>query len=125
MKYFSEKELRCKGSGIFSLAEGFAEKLDELREAYGKPMVPTSCCRSWKHNQAIGGHRNSSHVFDHPERDFRGTFAIDIFCDDGIKRMEMVQAGLKLGWSVGINKTFVHFDRRTDYLKLPQQVFTY
>ena len=125
MKYFTEKELRCKGSGIVSLADGFAEMLIEFREGYGDFMIPTSCCRSWKHNQAIGGHRNSSHIFDHPERDFRGTFGIDIFCTDGVKRKKMIEVALRLGWSVGINKTFVHFDRRTDYLKLPQQVFTY
>ena len=35
MKYFTQDELRCKGSGQFLLADGFAEKLDALREKYG------------------------------------------------------------------------------------------
>lgn len=123
--YFTTDELKCKGSGIVSLAAGFGEKLDELREAYGLPMIVNSCCRSFKHNQAVGGHVNSAHVYDHPDRAFRGTYAIDIHCVDAVLRAAMIKAAINLGWSVGVNKTFVHFDRRSDYTKLPQAVFLY
>ncbi len=125
MKYFTADELKCKGSGIVSLAEGFGAKLDALREAYGLPMTINSACRSFKHNKAIGGHHNSAHIYDHPERSFRGTYAVDIHCVDATLRAHLAKTALNLGWSVGINKTFLHLDRRTDYTKLPQAIFLY
>lgn len=124
--YFTDKELACEGTGITWLAEGFGDKLDELRHAYGKPMKVNSACRSMKHNAAINGHPNSAHVYDHPAREFRGSYAIDIHCVDGHLRLRMVQCGIALGWSVGVNKTFIHFDRRTDYFPdMKPALFTY
>lgn len=122
MKYFTDDELQCPGSGIIWLADGFAEKLVELREAWGKPMHVNSCCRSLKHNTAIGGHPNSAHVYDHPDRSFTGTYAIDIRCIDSANRADLVQLALSKGWCIGINKTFLHLDRRLDYLPGYQQV---
>ena len=126
MIYFSDDELRCKGSGVILLAEGFAHKLDEFREHFGRPMYVNSGCRSYAHNISVGGHPNSSHIYDHPDRQFKGSYAVDIRCTNGADRAEMVKAGLLLGWSIGINKTFVHFDRRTDYFpEMKQTIFLY
>lgn len=126
MIYFSDDELRCKGSGVMLLAEGFAEKLDKLREHFGRPMYVNSGCRSYGHNIAVGGHPNSAHIYDHPQREFKGSYAVDIRCTDAATRADMVKAGLLLGWSIGVNKTFVHFDRRTDYFpEMKQAIFLY
>lgn len=126
LTYFTEDELRCNGSGQFVLADGFGERLDELRKAYNFPMVVTSCCRSFEYNKQIGGHPNSSHVFDHPQRSFKGTYGIDIYMNDGYRRGLLIRNALELGWCVGVAKTFIHLDRRCDYFpEYPQVVFTY
>ena len=38
-KYFSEEELRCKGTGELKMMEEFMSKLIKLREKLGQPMV--------------------------------------------------------------------------------------
>ena len=126
MRYFTEDELRCNGSGKFWLADGFAEKLDELRDVYGKPMIVTSGCRSYSYNQEVGGHPNSSHVFNHPNRHFNGSYAVDIAMNNSVDRARLVKMALRRDWCVGINKTFIHLDRRRDYfLDYPQVLFLY
>jgi hypothetical protein len=126
MKYFSKLELACKGSGIVLLAEGFEDKLVELREAYARPMYVNSCCRSLAHNITVGGHPKSSHIYDHPKREFKGTYGIDIRMKNSADRAELILLALQLGWCVGVNKTFLHLDRRRDYFPTyPQVVFLY
>jgi hypothetical protein len=126
MRYFTEDELRCNGSGKFSLADGFADKLDELRHVYGKPMIVTSGCRSHEYNQQIGGHPKSSHVFNSPHRDFKGTYAVDVAMNNSADRARLVKLALKRDWCIGIAGTFIHLDRRRDYFPdMPQVIFTY
>ena len=50
-KYFSEDELRCKGTGEIKMNEEFMTKLTELREKLNQPMVITSGYRSPEHNR--------------------------------------------------------------------------
>lgn len=124
--YFTDDELRCKGSGVVHLAEGFGAKLDEFREHLGRPMYLNSACRSYAHNIRVGGHPNSAHIYDHPKRTFKGSYAVDVRCTDGQHRAELIKTALLLGWSVGVNKTFIHLDRRTDYFpEMKQTVFMY
>lgn len=108
--YFSETELRCKGSGQLKLGNGFAEKLLELRLKWNKPMSVTSACRSTEHNMSVGGAGKSYHICD-DERG--GTFAIDIVSLDANERVELTRIAIDLGWSVGISRRgFIHLDRR-------------
>lgn len=109
--YFSESELRCKGTGKLILADGFADGLLELRLKWDKPMTVTSACRGIEHNDKVGGAANSFHICD----DSRGgTLAIDIVSLDANERIKLVQLAFDLGWSVGIpNRGFVHLDLRT------------
>jgi len=126
MRYFTEDELRCNGSGKFWLADGFAEKLDELRHVYGQPMIVTSGCRSYSYNERIRGHPNSAHIFNHPTRDFKGTYAADIACGNSADRARLVKLALRRDWCVGISHSFVHLDRRRDYFPdMPQVIFLY
>jgi hypothetical protein len=126
MKHFSDNEVKCKCCGVVSLAEGFSEKLDELREMYGRAMYVNSGCRCSSHNKNVGGNKNSSHMFDHPTRDFEGSYGIDIRCRDSVERAELIKVALLLGWCVGVNRGFLHLDRRRDYFtNYPQVVFLY
>jgi len=113
--YFTEQELKCKGSGNLRLAPGFGEKLLDLRIKLNRPMVVTSCCRSKQHNFNVGGNPRSFHVSDLPFYPTGGCCAIDIDCDDALNRADLVECALSLGWWVGVNKSFIHMDRRIDY----------
>jgi hypothetical protein len=119
---FSEAELRCKGSGLLILAPGFGRELQALRNAYGKPMTVTSCCRSEEHNRKIGGHPRSLHVCDLPAHNTGGTCAIDVQVTD---REELIKLAWSRGWSIGLSPRFIHLDLRTKILNLPQVRFEY
>ena len=120
--YFSADELRCKGSGLLKLADGFGEKLLDLRISFGHPMKVNSACRSTEHNAKVRGAKNSFHICDTD----RGCCAIDIATPTPAYRTKLIKLALEQGWSVGIAKTFVHLDRRTDYLnRSPQVIFPY
>lgn len=43
---------------------------------------------------------------------------------DSVKRMSLFVVASRMGWSVGVNRTFVHLDRRTD-LGMTQALFLY
>lgn len=119
--YFTKKELACRGSGIVRLAEGFGETLLDLRVALDMPMGLTSACRSTRHNKLIGGAPNSFHICDTD----LGCCAVDVRTPNPQYRTKLVKLALETGWSVGVNKTFIHLDRRSDYLEVPQVIFVY
>ena len=123
--YFKHQELACSKTGIVKLAAGFADKLIELRTNLAKPMIVTSCCRSIKHNQQIGGNPNSFHIYDESPHKTNGTCAIDISITNSYSRGQLTTLAWNLGWSVGIAKNFVHLDRRIDHTHLKQALFLY
>ena len=112
---FSAEELASPDTGVVRLHPGFAEALRELRLAYGKAMIVNSCCRTAAHNDQVGGHPRSLHVYDSPHHAARGqagTLAIDVRYGNGGEGWQLVAAAQRLGWSIGVAKTFVHLDRR-------------
>ena len=119
--YFSESELACKATKKVRLASGFADYLMALRLDFGEPMMVTSCCRSKEHNHRIGGHPRSLHVYDEPARNIDGTCAIDVRVFNPGK---LVHNAWELGWSIGVNRGFIHLDRR-DLVGLDQKLFGY
>ena len=103
-KYFTDKELACRCCGVNGITPAFLEKLDELREKYGKPIILNSAFRCPKHNQAIGGSPNSQHVLG---------LAVDISCTNSQERAQLLDASYIVGFrGRGIAKTFVHLDLR-------------
>ncbi|MCK5605482.1 hypothetical protein KAR91_26555 [Candidatus Pacearchaeota archaeon] len=120
--YFTDEELRCKGSGKILLDPRFERALLEYREIMDIPLIPGSCCRSEAHNLNIGGAKGSYHLFESVDDGRSGTLAVDLKVPSNAVRAHMVGAALNLGWSVGIYKTFIHIDRRVDIGK-PQVCF--
>ncbi len=110
---FSAAELGSNDAGTVRLANGFADKLVDLRLTFAKPMNVNSCCRTPAHNAAVGGSKNSYHLTEGNASD--GTCAIDISIPDDTYRHRLVRMATNLGWSVGIYRTFLHLDRRKDY----------
>ncbi len=126
--YFSDNELKCKcGCGLLKLAPAFKEHLNQLREEFGLPMHPTSCCRCSKHNKAIGGHKKSLHVGDNPYHKTGGACAVDLDISKYSKdeREQLIFLAGCNKWSVGLGKTFLHLDLRVYYTGLGRACFGY
>lgn len=121
-QYFTDEELACKGSGIVKLDPLFAGKLLFYRETLGFPLIVNSCCRSWEHNQNVGGAMASYHLFEGVEDGREGTLAIDLKVPNDKKRAIMIETALAQNWSVGVYKSFIHIDMRT-VLGKPQACF--
>lgn len=105
---------------------GLIPKLFLLQETCGVNFVVNSCCRCPKHNKNIGGHYRSLHLTENPAWKIGGTCAIDLRIPASHPHRKLVwDIAWKQGWSIGDNVAFLHLDRRTDYIGLPQAVFTY
>lgn len=114
--YFPAEELRCKGSGELILDLRFAIALPALRQAWGRPLTLTSCCRSPAHNTAIKGHPRSLHLTVPHHNAATGTMAADIDWSGWSMqdRRAFDTLARSMGWSVGRALSFVHVDRRAD-----------
>ena len=129
LEYFTEKELQCPSGKVVKLAEGFGEKLDQLRDMLDRPMSLTSACRTtahinWLLERGYPASKNSFHLIDNPKHG-TDTCAVDVGIPDSQYRMELMKLALEEGWTVGVAKSFVHIDRRSDYTDLPQIVYVY
>ena len=106
-EYFTEKELRCKGTGECNMNDNFMLKLEELRKKYNTPMIITSGYRHPAHNVAIGGSRYSAHI--------KGR-AVDVQVV-GKDALRLVRLALECGMTgIGVaqrgphEKRFIHID---------------
>ena len=106
-EYFSENEMRCKGTGELHMDEEFMKKLIVLRKEFNQPMTITSGYRDGAYNEVIGGGKNSAHL--------EGK-AVDVACH-GTKAYKLIQLAIKHGFTgIGIKqhghhgKRFVHLD---------------
>lgn len=132
MKYFKDSELADKATGIVQLAPacasypGFGARIDALRQAWGKPLIVNSCCRSKAHNAKVGGHPRSLHVYDFPYHDTGGAAAIDFKL---MKTPEETEQFKRLAYSmlfsVGDEAGCIHCDDRTLLLNMIQARFSY
>lgn len=128
IKYFTEQELMCKGSGVIKLDPRFATALVELREAWGNPLSPSSVCRTPDHNTKVGGKPNSLHLTENPKWKCSGTMAADIKWRNWKpeSQLEFAKLALKMGWRVGLHDGFCHIDRLLDIEPdFPVSVFLY
>lgn len=110
MNYFKEKEFRCKcRCHIYNPSVDLIEKINWVREEYGKPLIITSGCRCPIHNKRVGGSETSSHLTTKKKK----CKALDIkFPKSGkdmFKLLEILSIQFK---RIGINskKGFIHVD---------------
>jgi len=127
--HFTEDEMACPTTGEIVFEKGFLIHAEDLRVAYARPMIVTSGCRTEGHNEWLirRGYQaslSSLHLIGNMKYQ-TNCCAIDIARPNGHDFADLVGCALKLGWSIGIAKTFVHLDMRTAYTNLPQIIYTY
>jgi uncharacterized protein YcbK (DUF882 family) len=122
---FKNTELMCKYTYKSCFAPGFLNNLKKLRCDFNAPMIITSACRSATYNKQVGGSPRSFHVYDKPYWPTGGCAAIDVAVRNPNQKTKLIGLALKQGWSIGVAKSFIHLDRRSDYTLLSQSVFGY
>ena len=60
--HFKDSELACKCCGKVHISPELRTRLESLRSMAGKPVIITSCYRCQKHNDDVGGVRDSQHI---------------------------------------------------------------
>jgi len=110
--HVSEFRCRCKDKGLdvdgtWCHGESWphrelVERLQKLRDHFGRPVRINSGCRCPRYNQHVGGARMSQHK--------RGT-AADIVVD-GVSPKEVARVARGLGFYVIEYETFTHVDVR-------------
>lgn len=98
---FTKAEFDCKATGENNMQHEFMEKLQRIRQVYGKSMTVTSGFRSVKHPvEAKKTHSNGEHT--------QGMCA-DIYCDNGADRYKLISFALANGITrIGVAKNFLH-----------------
>ena len=106
-KYFKATEFMCSHTGIEKMDQNFIDKLNALREAYGKPMTVSS------------GFRDSTHPVEAMKKDPKGGAhvsgkAADILIERE-EAFKMVSLAFMLNFTgIGINQKggarFIHLD---------------
>lgn len=128
-EHFTAAEFACPMSGAIKLAPGFLETLEDLRKAYGAPMIVVSGCRSTTHNEWLQrrGYKASDNSFHLIGNDKYGTdtCAVDIARPNAVNAHTLVMLATAAQWTVGWAKTFIHLDRRVDYTKLSPVIYDY
>mgnify|MGYP000133713387 CR=1 FL=1 len=104
LKHFTREEFDCQESGTNNMELEFLEKLDMLRAYCGFPFFITS------------GYRHPTLHSIERQKEVPGThaqgIAADIAVSNGFERMNIVHEAIKMGFSIGVARTFVHVDDR-------------
>lgn len=101
-EHFNSEEFDCKcGCGKNNISKELVDRLEQVRRNCGYPIVITSGCRCEKHNLAVGGKENSSHLLG---------LAADIQCDFPAKRRWILRHSIYVFDRIGIAKYFIHLD---------------
>jgi len=106
-EHFSEQEVMCQcGCGRADMDPGFMDRLEELREHFGKPLTLTSAFRCPAHNSEV-----STTGADGPHTTGR---AVDILIQ-GLDAFRLVKVALALGFTgLGVKQKstgrFLHLD---------------
>lgn len=103
---FIEFGCRCRTCSFadgYQIDKGLVLALQEIRDFIGEPMVVTSGLRCYDHNKKVNGVSDSYH---------KTGLAADIACTGSTARYKIVKKALTIGLTVGINKSFIHIDKR-------------
>ena len=103
-KYFNRGEFECSHTHTCEMDQDFINKLNKLREEFGKPLIINSGYRSPEH--PIEAKKSS------PGYHSKGAVDVAVSGEDAIKLLTLA---LNLGWTgIGINTpSFIHLDRRS------------
>ena len=103
---FEQSEFACKcGCGFDDIDYALVLVCQQLRTAYGKPVVISSGCRCEKHNANVGGVVNSRHIHGR---------AVD-FCVKGVTADDVLKELTnfpEIKYSYAIDSAYVHMDLR-------------
>lgn len=102
-KYFTTDEMTCRcGCGLNNVDTDMLKLLHKARVLANVPFNINSWCRCSKHNKAVGGSANSSHL--------RGC-AVDIRASDSSSRFKILSALISVGFNrIGIYNWGIHCD---------------
>jgi len=106
MIHFRLEEFNCTHTNLNRMDEAFLVKLDELRERVGFPFIITSGYRDATHPSEVV--KSAPGTGTHCQG-----IAADIAVSNGVERMNIVHEALKMGFSIGVARTFIHVDART------------
>lgn len=114
-KYFTAREMACSHCGESHMDEEFMEKLDELRERFGKPLAVSSAYRCPEHPVEARKSTKGAHVYGKA-----ADFAVSHW--DAHK---VLQHAMELGFTgIGIQQKgdgrFIHVDTCTSDEKAPR-----
>ena len=104
-KYFTEEEFKCSHTGKCDMDQYFIDRINQLREQYGKPIKITS------------GYRDATHPIEARKKE-PGAHASGYACDIGVRgadALQIVGIALQLGFTgIGVNQKgggrFIHLD---------------
>jgi len=122
-KYFKDSELQCHGTACGNCqklpTQQLVDKLNQIREAYGKPIGLTNAFRCPIHNAAVGGAKASKHMFGFAAdvADGKGDFAkwiasrldhFDVWIEEPTQTIGWchVQCVPYPGWTKGMSRIF-------------------
>lgn len=108
-RHFTEAEMRCRETGECRMDDAFMAKLDELREAFGKPLTVTS------------GFRSAAHSIER-KKDRPGVHTTGTACDFGVSGADayrLMFLAMQMGFrGIGVQQKgtgrFVHVDMAPD-----------
>ena len=110
---FYTDELCCKCCGVYKIEDELLQKLQQLRDLFGKSIIINSGYRCEDRNLAIGGAKNSKHLLGQ---------AVDIACSNTSDAFTLVRYAIEVGFKgIGVDKLFIHLDIRKD----KEVLFTY
>ena len=102
IQYFRAEEFVCPCCNQVKIDSELILKLEDLRHLFDRPIKITSAYRCPKHNKAIGGVKNSEHIFGE---------AVDIYIDNSKDRYKIIDIIFSFGVDfkrIGIAHNFIH-----------------
>lgn len=110
MGYFKETEFKMGKEIVYKyMRRDFLNKLEMLRELLGLPIVITSSYRTKEYCLAEGIKYSPG-----SQHNFGNAVDIDLMRYTGEERRKLISLAIALGLTVGVAKTFIHLDNRTE-----------
>ena len=101
-EHFKIEEMMCPCCGVLGIKPEFLIFIEKVRRHYDAPMKITSAFRCEKHNDKVGGAKNSAHL---------SGLACDVAITDSQTRLKLIRSAVACGVKgLGLHKSFLHLD---------------